>query len=63
MFHICVTNHHKIPQILKLRFFHLKRHKIETIVYDISLIRHFAALTLLWHSPQARRALNPWVLQ
>jgi hypothetical protein len=32
-------------------------------MYDISFLRHFVALTPLWHSSQARRALNPCVLQ
>jgi hypothetical protein len=43
---ICVTNHHKIPQILKLRFFILKgMRKIEKILYHtILFIRHFVAL-------------------
>jgi hypothetical protein len=40
MFHcnISVTNHHKIPQILKLQFFierGIKRRKIEKIVHEI----------------------------
>jgi hypothetical protein len=33
------------------------------MVYDISFIRHFVALTPSWHSSQARRALNPCVPQ
>jgi hypothetical protein len=39
------------------------RGKIEKIVYDISFIRYFVAPTPSWHSSQARRALNPCVLQ
>jgi hypothetical protein len=41
----------------------MKSRKIEKIVYDISFMRHFVALVPSWHSSQARRALNPCVLQ
>jgi hypothetical protein len=54
-----VANHDKISQILKLSILiqkWRKRCKIEKIVYDISLIRHFVALTPSWHSWQARHA-------
>jgi hypothetical protein len=37
--------------------------KRENFVYDISFISHFVAFTPSWHSTQARRALNPCVLQ
>jgi hypothetical protein len=35
----------------------------KNIVCDILLIGHFVALTPSWHSSQARRSLNPCVLQ
>jgi hypothetical protein len=41
----------------------VKKSKIDKIVYHVSFIRHFVALTPSWHSSQARRALNPCVLQ
>jgi hypothetical protein len=41
----------------------VKKSKIDKIVCHVSFIRHFVALTPSWHSSQARRALNPCVLQ
>jgi hypothetical protein len=65
MFHcnICVTNHYQNSPNFKTAILHLKRHKIEKIMYDISFIRHFVALYSSRHFSQARRALNPWLLQ